>query len=56
MDWLYPVKAISTFGLVLISWVFFRAADLPQSMQILGQMFSHPEGTHFFSTGTWGWL
>jgi len=21
-DWLYPVKAISTFGLVLISWVF----------------------------------
>ena len=43
-DWLYPVKAIATFGLVLISWVFFRAADLPQSMQILGQMFSHPGG------------
>jgi alginate O-acetyltransferase complex protein AlgI len=43
-DWLYPVKAISTFGLVLISWVFFRAADLPQSMLILGQMFSHPGG------------
>ena len=43
-DWLYPAKAILTFGLVLISWVFFRAADLPQSMQILGQMFSHPGG------------
>ena len=43
-DWLYPVKAIATFGLVLISWVFFRAADLPQSMLILGQMFSHPGG------------
>ena len=43
-DWLYPAKAILTFGLVLISWVFFRAADLPQSVQILGQMFSHPGG------------
>jgi len=42
--WLYPAKAILTFGLVLISWVFFRAADLPQSLQILGQMFSRTEG------------
>jgi D-alanyl-lipoteichoic acid acyltransferase DltB (MBOAT superfamily) len=43
-DWLYPAKAILTFGLVMISWVFFRAADLPQSLQVLGQMFSHPGG------------
>jgi len=43
-SWLYPVKAIPTFGLVLIGWVFFRAADLPQSLQILGQMFSRPGG------------
>ena len=42
--WLYPLKAILTFGLVLISWVFFRAADLPQSLQILGRMFSRPGG------------
>ena len=43
-SWLYPVKAILTFGLVLVSWVFFRAADLPQSLRILGQMFSRPGG------------
>ena len=43
-SWLYPAKAILTFGLVLVSWVFFRAADLTQSLQILGQMFSRPGG------------
>ena len=43
-SWLYPAQAILTFGLVLISWVFFRAADLPQSLQVLGQMFFHPAG------------
>jgi D-alanyl-lipoteichoic acid acyltransferase DltB (MBOAT superfamily) len=43
-SWLYPVQAIGTFGLVLIGWVFFRAADLPQSLQVLGQMFSRPGG------------
>jgi alginate O-acetyltransferase complex protein AlgI len=43
-SWLYPVQAILTFALVLIGWVFFRAADLPQSLQVLGQMFSRPGG------------
>jgi len=43
-SWLYPLQAILTFGLVLIGWVFFRAADLPQSLRILGQMFSRPGG------------
>ena len=38
-SWLYPVKALVTFALVMISWVFFRAADLPQSLQVLRQMF-----------------
>jgi alginate O-acetyltransferase complex protein AlgI len=38
-NWLYPLKAIATFALVTIGWVFFRAADLPQSLQILRQMF-----------------
>jgi len=38
-NWLYPLKAIATFALVMIGWVFFRAADLPQSLQILRQMF-----------------
>jgi hypothetical protein len=38
-DWLYPFKAALTFALVMIGWVFFRAADLPQSAQVLAQMF-----------------
>jgi alginate O-acetyltransferase complex protein AlgI len=38
-DWLYPFKAVLTFALVMVGWVFFRAADLPQSGQVLGQMF-----------------
>jgi alginate O-acetyltransferase complex protein AlgI len=39
-NWLYPLKALVTFALVMISWVFFRAVDLPQSLQVLHQMFS----------------
>jgi D-alanyl-lipoteichoic acid acyltransferase DltB (MBOAT superfamily) len=39
-DWLYPFKAVLTFVLVMIGWVFFRAADLRQSGQVLGQMFN----------------
>jgi D-alanyl-lipoteichoic acid acyltransferase DltB (MBOAT superfamily) len=41
---LYPVKALATFLLALIGWVFFRAANLTESMQVLGQMFG----------GVWG--
>jgi D-alanyl-lipoteichoic acid acyltransferase DltB (MBOAT superfamily) len=37
-NWLYPPKALTTFGLVMIGWVFFRAADLTQSVQILHEM------------------
>jgi alginate O-acetyltransferase complex protein AlgI len=39
-NWLYPLKAVGTFALVMIGWVFFRAADLPQSLQVLRQMFA----------------
>ncbi|MEI9975358.1 MAG: MBOAT family protein, partial [Ignavibacteriota bacterium] len=39
-DGFYPFKAVLTFVLVMIGWVFFRAADLRQSGQVLGQMFS----------------
>jgi alginate O-acetyltransferase complex protein AlgI len=42
--WLYPLKAILTFLLAMIGWVFFRAADLTQSRQILTQMYSGPAG------------
>ena len=43
-DWLYPVKAVVTFGLVMVSWVFFRAADLPQSVAVIRQMFGGAKG------------
>jgi alginate O-acetyltransferase complex protein AlgI len=48
-NWMYPGKALLTFGLVTISWVFFRAADLPQSVQILRQMFSGAPGRLLFA-------
>jgi len=35
---------IFTFGLVLVGWVFFRAEDLTQSLQVLGQMFGNWHG------------
>jgi alginate O-acetyltransferase complex protein AlgI len=38
--WLGPLKTIVTFLLVMIGWVFFRAADLAQSRQVLAQMFT----------------
>jgi D-alanyl-lipoteichoic acid acyltransferase DltB (MBOAT superfamily) len=41
---LYIPKALFTFGLVMIGWVFFRAADLRQSMEVLSQMFSGSPG------------
>jgi D-alanyl-lipoteichoic acid acyltransferase DltB (MBOAT superfamily) len=43
-SWLYPVQWLLTLTLVMVSWVFFRAADLHQSMAIIGQMFSAPHG------------
>ncbi len=42
--WLYPFRVVVTFGLTLVGWVFFRAADLPQSLQVLKQMFLVPSG------------
>jgi D-alanyl-lipoteichoic acid acyltransferase DltB (MBOAT superfamily) len=39
-DWSYPLRAVLTFVLELVGWVFFRAADLRQSVQVLGQMFT----------------
>ena len=40
----YPLRAVLTFVLALIGWVFFRAADLRQSVQVLGQMFGGSGG------------
>jgi alginate O-acetyltransferase complex protein AlgI len=41
---LYPLKAMITFGLVMIGWVFFRAATLHDSLYVLHQMFFVPHG------------
>ena len=34
-----PLRIANTFALVLVSWVFFRAADLPAALAYLGRMF-----------------
>jgi alginate O-acetyltransferase complex protein AlgI len=41
---LYPLKAAITFGLVMIGWVFFRAATFHDSLYVLHQMFFVPQG------------
>ena len=39
-EWLpHSGRVAATFGLVLLSWVFFRAEDLPSSLTYLGSMF-----------------
>jgi len=47
-SWLYPAKWLLTLALVMVGWVFFRAADLHQSLAIIGQMFAHPSGHTLF--------
>jgi len=37
---LYPFRAVLTFVLVIMGWVFFRAATLRDSLHVLRQMFS----------------
>ena len=40
----YPLQALITFGLVMIGWVFFRAASFHDSLYVLQQMFFVPSG------------
>src|ERR1039457_3084608 len=42
--WTYPFRASLTVALALIGWVFFRAADIAQSRQILAAMLRGPAG------------
>ena len=59
MSLLWPFRALLTFVLVCIGWVFFRAATLTDSVYVLRQMvaFSAPAGTlllanrHFLFVG-----
>jgi alginate O-acetyltransferase complex protein AlgI len=41
---LYPLQAVITFALVMIGWVFFRAATFHDSLYIIQQMLSVPHG------------
>lgn len=41
---LRPLRVLLTVALVTIGWVFFRASDLHQSVQVIGQMFSPKAG------------
>ncbi|MBZ5725323.1 MAG: MBOAT family protein [Acidobacteriia bacterium] len=43
-DWLYPLRALLTFGLAQTGWVFFRAANLTESLHVLGQMYGGARG------------
>jgi alginate O-acetyltransferase complex protein AlgI len=36
---LYPLRAILTFGLVCVGWVFFRAMTLDDSLYVIAEMF-----------------
>jgi alginate O-acetyltransferase complex protein AlgI len=37
---MYPLRAVLTFVLVCVGWVFFRAVNLKDSLYVLGQMFA----------------
>ena len=37
------MRVATTFSLVLVSWVFFRATDLPAALAYLGRMFGAGE-------------
>jgi alginate O-acetyltransferase complex protein AlgI len=42
---LYPLRALMTFVLVCVGWVFFRAATFHDSVYVIQQMFSwHGKG------------
>lgn len=40
----YPLRALATFALVTIGWVFFRAVTFADSVFVLRQMFAGPPG------------
>jgi alginate O-acetyltransferase complex protein AlgI len=42
---LYPLRVAGTFALVTVGWVFFRAADLHDSVTVIGRLFAGPRGT-----------
>jgi len=51
--WIYPFRAIVTFMLVTVGWLFFRAATLEDSRYILQQMFTGVAGPGDILIPTW---
>jgi len=49
---LHPVKAVATFALATIGWVFFRAVTFRDSLAVFGQMLSGSKGEMLIP----GWL
>jgi alginate O-acetyltransferase complex protein AlgI len=41
--------ALATYGLVCLTWVFFRAPDFPTAFRLLGVMFQPAKGTRLLS-------
>ena len=53
-SWRFPFRALFTFVLVLIGWVFFRAKDLPESLHVIGQMFGPAHGRSLLEPWQYG--
>jgi alginate O-acetyltransferase complex protein AlgI len=49
--WAFPLRALFTFALVCVGWVFFRAANLTDSLLTIGQMFHGERGSMLL--GSW---
>jgi D-alanyl-lipoteichoic acid acyltransferase DltB (MBOAT superfamily) len=45
----YPFTVVTTFALQMIGWVFFRSADMGQSIAVLRQMFAPHLGHSLFT-------
>jgi hypothetical protein len=43
--WRNPLRAVLTFGLVCIGWVFFRAKTFADASYVLHQMFTNAHGS-----------
>ncbi len=48
--WLYPARALATFVLVLVGWVFFRAADFATARLVIGRMAAGGAGAWLLET------
>jgi D-alanyl-lipoteichoic acid acyltransferase DltB (MBOAT superfamily) len=46
----YPLRMAFTFALVCVGWVFFRAANFHDSVQVLTEMFSFVKGPSLFAS------